>query len=220
MFSAFSMMTKLPILARGYSSVPVGFREVMVSQSTDIASNTALEDWVVRKGRKDRASLLLSLSNNKTSSSLRATLISNEMESKSEELESVVLSSLSPTLPLISLPDFESGREHLSASSLSYTVQLVLAPTSSKDEVFSTLTKIAHSFLEIGKDGRRVEPFERLSLVRPDDDWFPGIERIREELVMVFRLQEKARMMRDRKARREGRIMDSKAMGLQNSYGH
>ena len=73
-------------------------KEVLISQSRDLLSNTALEDWAARNKNLKEKSVLI-LSNNITRSKnieIKATLLDVNTYWKVQEFDSLVLSSITP----------------------------------------------------------------------------------------------------------------------------
>jgi len=194
-------------------------REVMVSQSRDLARNTALEDWAVRNLDIKAKNVLILTNNlslsptNATVLDIKATLIESNVAEKAAEFEELVLSSLPPSLLLSALPDLERGRALLEPDALSYTVRLQLHTEVKAKDVLNTMNAISRNFL---KD----ENLMRLSLVRPDDGWFQGLESVRAELEKEVGTCCRALARMDLR-RAEGREPASRGLpqGLQNSYG-
>merc|ERR1719266_1564314 len=85
-------------------------REVMISQSRDLLSNTALEDWAVKNINLEEKSVMI-LSNNITRTpapaavEIKATLVDGGAFWRAEEFDRLVLASLPPDLALARLPD-------------------------------------------------------------------------------------------------------------------
>jgi len=194
-------------------------REVMVSQSRDLNRNTALEDWAVRNLDIKAKNVLILTNNlslsptNATVLDIKATLIESNVAEKAAEFEELVLSSLPPSLLLSALPDLERGRALLEPDALSYTVRLQLHTEVKAKDVLNTMNAISRNFL---KD----ENLMRLSLVRPDDGWFQGLESVRAELEKEVGTGCRALARMDQR-RAEGRQPASRGLpqGLQNSYG-
>lgn len=171
-------------LVRYYTRSPPVFgpnREVMVSQSRDLARNIALEDWTVRNTDLTSRHIVI-LTNNLTLSPLqaptvdiKATLLCQDVTANAVEFESMVLSSLPRSLALSSIPDLDRSHTFLSPGCVSHSVTLPLPQSVSAREVLTAIQSIAKTFLK--EEGQR-----RMSLVRPDDGWFPGIEKIRADL--------------------------------------
>merc|ERR1712002_73604 len=99
-------------LVRYYTRSPPVFgpnREVMVSQSRDLARNIALEDWTVRNTDLSSKNILI-LTNNLSKSpsdttviDIKATLLCDDANDNAEAFERMVLSSLPTSLPLLSI---------------------------------------------------------------------------------------------------------------------
>jgi len=196
-------------------------REVMVSQSRDLNRNTALEDWAVRNLDIKAKNVLILTNNlslsptNATVLDIKATLIESNVAEKAAEFEELVLSSLPPSLLLSALPDLERGRALLEPDALSYTVRLQLHTEVKAKDVLNTMNAISRNFL---KD----ENLMRLSLVRPDDGWFQGLESVRADLEKEVGIGSRALARMDYKqSKKEGRQGASRGLpqGLQNSYG-
>jgi len=223
-------------LVRYYSRTPPVLapnREVMVSQSRDLARNIALEDWTVRNTDLTSRHIVI-LTNNLTMSPLeattvdiKATLLCQDVTANAVEFESMVLSSLPRTLALSSIPDLDRSHTFLSPGCVSHSVRLPLPQSVSAREVLTAIQSIAKTFLK--EEGQR-----RMSLVRPDDGWFPGIEKIRADLADTIqqcsrevsnRSKEELRVPLGRtKGRNQGREQGGEgeargAWGLQNSFG-
>lgn len=217
--------TSLP-LSRSYGStgpaccMPLAVREVMVSQSRDLPRNMALEDWVVRKIDLSTKNILV-LTNNLSVCprdlpvlDIRATLMDTAVIEKAAEFEELVLGSLPPSLGLAAIPELGRGRALLEEGALTHTVRLQLHSTVKAKEVLEALHNIAKTFLK--DQGQK-----RLSLVRPDDGWFEGLEPVRSDL--DGRLTQSLRQL----ARREKeevlgsrRLVRGRQPTLQDSYGH
>ena len=209
----------------------------MVSQSRDLNRNTALEDWAVRNLDLKAKNVLILTNNlslsptNATVLDIKATLIESNVAEKAAEFEELVLSSLPPSLLLSALPDLERGRALLDPDALSYTVRLQLHTEVKAKDVLNTMNAISRNFL---KD----ENLMRLSLVRPDDGWFQGLEpvslsdlsmafddllffQVRAELEKEVGIGSRALARMDQQSKAEGRQPASRGLpqGLQNSYG-
>lgn len=200
-------------LARAYST-PV--REVIVSQSRDLARNTALEDWAVRNIDLKTKNLLI-LTNNlslspgqQTVLDVRATLLDVDAAEKAADFEKLVFSALPPSFLLSALPEVGQQQE---PGAVSHSVRLPLAPDTKAKEVLEALNIIARAFLG---DQRGLQ---RLSLVRPDDGWFPGLEEVRVELEGTMKSSSRELAKREVPEEREG-LRRGRKKGLQNSYGH
>jgi len=228
MFFARIVRPQAVFLSRKYNSAPasdpIPMREVMVSQSRDLARNIALEDWTVRNTDLTSKNVLI-LTNNLSQSPLdttkvdiKATLLSSDVTSKAAQFEELVLSSLPSSLPLTALPDLERARNLLVPGAVGHTVRLELGPEVAAKTVLAALNSIAKAFLK--EQGLR-----KLSLVRPDDGWFPGLEDARKELADTMSVGSREMAMKEKKKRR-GSLGASRGIeagggqGLQNSYGH
>jgi len=191
----------------------------MVSQSRDLNRNTALEDWVVRNLDLKAKNVLILTNNlslsptNATVLDIKATLVETNVAEKAAEFEDLVLSSLPPSLLLSALPDLERGRALLEPDALSFTVRLQLHTEVKAKDVLNAMNAISCNFL---KD----QSLLRLSLVRPDDGWFQGLESVRAELEQELRRGCRVLARLDRR-KAEGRDRaGGLSQGLQNSYGH
>jgi len=210
---------------RGTAPLPHPVREVMVSQSRDLARNTALEDWAAKNVDLHSKNILILTNNlslsptNETVLDIKATLLDCSVcPEKAAEFEEMVLSSLPPSLLLSSLPDLERGRTLLEPGALGHTVRLELDKGVGAKAVLEALHSIAKAFL---KD----HTVKRFGLVRPDDGWFQGLEATRTELESRMTSSSKALSVWARKeARRGARVPRTggggrEGFGLQNSYG-
>ena len=177
------MLRTIPTLARSFSTASHREvrREVIVSQSEDQLSNVALEDWMMRKTDLSQKTLLI-LSRSITRAStleIKATLLDKDTFWKVGEFEELVLSSLSPSLPLSRLPDVRRMWEMVDRSSSSVSLQLYVSREVESHIVLDTLDSLGWRFLA----GRG-----QLSLVRPEEDWFPGLLQIKSLLVQSLAL--------------------------------
>jgi len=195
-------------------------KKVFVSQSRDLLSNIALEDWAVKNmDFKDQS--LLVLSNNLTKTpgvDIKATLLDSEVFWKIEDFNKLVLSSLPPDLPLESIPDLEACVEQIDSGSQAYSLQLKLSPDVKTKIVLKALETIGNNFL--GKD-EAAEPkkneLARINLVRPDDGWFPGLENVRVEL--EERLVQVDKMKKLQSKEKLKKSVSSDYNHVQNSFG-
>ena len=206
--------------ARCFSTVTR--KEVMISQSRDLLSNTALEDWTAKNINLKEKSVLI-LSNNITLNStaeIKATLIDQNTYWRTKEFNSLILSSISSDLPLAKIPDFNEFEGMLEPFGTNYSIHLELTQDIETKDVLRTLEKIGWRFLNEDTFEINYECPTHLSLVRPDDGWFPGLETIRWDL--------ETNMMERMKAENTGRMKfdvstNSKCLKnnakMQNSYG-
>jgi len=199
----------------------------MVSQSRDLARNTALEDWAVRNVDLKSKNILILTNNlslsptNETVLDIKATLLDCDVLEKAGEFEELVLSSLPPSLLLSALPDLERGRALLEPGAVGHTVRLELDKGVGAKAVLETLHSIAKSFL---KD----HAIKRFGLVRPDEGWFHGLEAMRSELDSTLTSGTKVMAVRAREEAKKGPLLPSHCggagrrvgEGLQDSYGH
>ena len=166
-------------------------REVMISQSRDLLSNTALEDWAVKNINLAEKSVMI-LSNNITRTpataavEVKATLVDGGAFWRAAEFDRLVLASLPPDLALARLPDLETARRSLEPTATSYSLHLELAAEVRTRTVLATLERLGWGFLRGDQFEAAHDCPTHLSLVRPDDGWFPGLEAIRSDLEMNF----------------------------------
>ena len=164
-------------------------REVMISQSRDLLSNTALEDWAVKNINLAEKSVMI-LSNNITRTpataavEVKATLVDSGAFWRAAEFDRLVLASLPPDLALARLPDLETARRSLEPTATSYSLHLELAAEVRTRTVLATLERLGWGFLRGDQFEAAHDCPTHLSLVRPDDGWFPGLEAIRSDLEM------------------------------------
>ena len=164
-------------------------REVMISQSRDLLSNTALEDWAVKNINLAEKSVMI-LSNNITRTpataavEIKATLVDGGAFWRAAEFDRLVLASLPPDLALARLPDLETARRSLEPTATSYSLHLELAAEVRTRTVLATLERLGWGFLRGDEFEAAHDCPTHLSLVRPDDGWFPGLEAIRSDLEM------------------------------------
>ena len=164
-------------------------REVMISQSRDLLSNTALEDWAVKNINLAEKSVMI-LSNNITRTTataavdIKATLVDGGAFWRAAEFDRLVLASLPPDLALARLPDLETARRSLEPTATSYSLRLELAAEVRTRTVLATLERLGWGFLRGDQFEAAHDCPTHLSLVRPDDGWFPGLEAIRSDLEM------------------------------------
>ena len=195
----------------------------MISQSRDLLSNTALEDWTAKNINLKEKSVLI-LSNNITLNStaeIKATLIDENTYWRTKEFNSLILSSISSELPLAKIPDFKEFEGMLEPYGTNYSIHLELTKDIETKDVLRTLEKIGWRFLNEDTFEINYECPTHLSLVRPDDGWFPGLETIRWDL--------ETNMMERMKAENTGHIKfdvstnskchKNNAKKMQNSYG-
>jgi len=198
-------------------------KEVLISQSRDLLSNTALEDWMAKNLNLQEKSVLI-LSNNITlnnTAELKATLIDENTFWRTKEFNCLVLSSISSDLPLAKIPDFNEFEGMMEPFGTNYSIHLELSQVVETKDVLRTLEKIGWKFLNEDTFEINYECPTHLSLVRPDDGWFPGLETIRCDL--------EANMMDRMKAGNTGDIKfevsdtarshNNNEKTLQNSFG-
>jgi len=209
--------------ARSMSSIMR--KEVMISQSRDLLSNTALEDWTANNVNLQRKSMLV-LSNNITKANtveIKATLLDSEAFWKFKQFEDMVLSSLTPDLSLNKLPELSTSQGYLDPSSCSYSIHLELTKDVTTGTVLSALEDIGWRFLEGDLFEEYYDCPTHLSLVRPDDGWFPGLEKIRQQLQMDMKEvneEENSEGVNHEVFENEIILKKSDFNLLQNSFGH
>jgi len=156
-------------LIRGFSSlVPRNQAfQVMVSQSRKLLENTALEEWIRRRDENNdtnsRKILLLSANCTRSGNTIKAFVTGGEMMSVQTDL---VLQSIPLNAALQDLPEVHEEDDHVSIS----------LPMQKGEDSLAILQNIANRFM--ANQGQN----SRLSLVRPERDWFPGIEEIQEDM--------------------------------------
>lgn len=198
-------------------------REVFVSQTRDLLSNIALEDWASRNVDVARRSLLI-LSNNITRGAevdIKVTFLAPPEDTDyTDYLEELVLTSLPPDLlmkrpPLTANLAGEGGGQR----TLSVTLDLVKEEVKTKT-VLKALETIGKRFLADSTE-QDFRTMTRLNLVRPDDGWFPGLAKIRAELEQTVTEVERMKKRRQRVATfKEGNHSGYNGAGqLQNSFG-
>jgi len=161
-------------------------REVLISQSSNIISNTALEDWSLNNVNLKEKSLLI-LSNNFTGNEqtkIKATFLHDQVLWHIDAFEKIIDFSLDQ---MHLSPLKHSCQEH-DPTSCSYSIHLQLNNNNnnnrdvSENQIFSLLENIGWLFLAEGQNQDFDDYPHHLSLVRPDDGWFPGLEQIRNKL--------------------------------------
>jgi len=155
--------------------------EVMVSQSNNLMANTALEEWIRRSTTLKHRNLLLLSSNliNK-GLSIKAFFKSNQSADTGSLLEQadLVFTSLPRNASLVRLPEVrvEDGQHGISIS----------LPMDNEAAVTSTLQSIADNVIEKNIEEEDYESSmvqsTRISLVRPDGGWFPGLQDIQKDM--------------------------------------
>jgi len=196
-------------------------REVIVSQSRDLLSNVALEDWAAKHVNLKAKSLLI-LSNNITKSSgvdIKATLLDAETYWKVKDFDEMVLSSLPSDLPLKSIPNLEVSHDCLDPGSQSYSIHLNLSEDVKTKTVLQALETIGKNFLKKEENqASEIRALSHVSLVRPDDGWFPGLEEIRAELEDRFSQVEKLKTQQLKIQDKKKKVLTGNNQ-LQNSFG-
>jgi len=154
-------------------------REVFVSQTRDMMANSALEEWTAKNLEGSHKSLLLLTNNiNKNRGvDIKATFfLCNEEPADMTEMEALVFTSLPQDLlmkapPVVSINNLleEGGQRCLS-------VKLELVKEVKTKTVLGTLELMGKKFLGNGSSTARIK------LVRPDNDWFPGLGKLKAEL--------------------------------------
>lgn len=186
--------------------------EVMISQSTNFMANTALEEWVKRNATFKRKNLLLLSSSCVNSGrNIKAFFLTEEgsaqtavqVKHEHDQQAELVFGSLPKDAVMRQLPVVTVSEEDRSV--------LISVPLEnpSEGDVVLTLQTIADSMVNTAPDTSTT----RISLVRPDGGWFPGIQQIRED--MEASLKEIAAIQKDK--RREQAHID--LTPRHNSYG-
>jgi len=192
-----------------------------VSQSRDLLSNVALEDWAAKNMNLEKRTLLI-LSNNVTKTSgvdIKATLLDANTFWKVKDFDELVLSSLPPDLALKSIPDLEVNHDCLDSGSQSYSLHLNLSEDVKTKTVLRALETIGNNFLshEVDAASQNAD-LAHISLVRPDDGWFPGLEKIRAELEDKFTQVEKLKTQQLKIQDKKKKVSKDYSQ-LQNSFG-
>lgn len=161
-------------LARGLHTK----REVMVSQTRDIMANTALEEWAGRNVEKTNKSLLL-LTNNITRNrgvDIKATFfLGSEEQANMTDMETLVFTSLPEGLLMTAPPVTNVNNLIEEGGQRCISVQLELVKEVKTKIVLTALEQIGQRFL-----GER--SIKRINLVRPDNEWFPGLGEMKAEI--------------------------------------
>jgi len=194
-FKSVGSMTKN--LSRGLATSTLNRSplQVMVSQSNDLVANMALEEWIKRSSTHRRHSNLLLLSSNalKQGKSIHAHFYPEESGSRKGmdqliEQANLVFSSLPKDTAMTELPVVRVAEEDNNNL-------LISLPVYDMEEkaVNTTLQCIVDSFIQCNCVGSNDSPsaaeyeLSRLSLVRPDGGWFPGIQDIQKDLEQSLR---------------------------------
>jgi len=158
--------------------------EVMVSQSDNLMANMALEEWIKRSSthRQHKNLLLLSSNTLKQGKTIHALFYSEEgaHNMSGDQLvqqANLVFSSLPKDTAMTDLPVVHVGEEEGNL-----LISLPLDHLTDTD-VNHTLQSIADTFIDQGPDF----DLSRLSLVRPDGGWFPGIQDIQKDVEASFK---------------------------------
>jgi len=171
-------------LTRGFSSSArrASPLQVMVSQSNDLVANMALEEWIKRSDTHRHSNLLLlSINALKQGKSIHALFYGEESGSipcmdQLKEQANLVFSSLPSNTALTELPVVRVAEEERNL--------LISLPVHDMEEtaVKTTLQCIADTFVKNGGGTAGEYELSKLSLVRPDGGWFPGIQEIQKDL--------------------------------------
>jgi len=224
MFSTNKLSTVLCQTSKRFSSSSSSSSvrtQVFVSQSRDLLSNVALEDWAAQNVDLKTKSILV-LSNNVTKSSgvdIKATLLDAQTFWKAKEFDELVLSSLPADLALKSIPDLEVNHDCLDAGSKSYSLHLNLSEEVKTKTVLNALETIGNKFLcqNEAAESKNAD-LAHINLVRPDDGWFPGLGKIRNELEEQF-TQIKKLKTQELKVKERKKKISKDYSPLQNSFG-
>jgi len=220
MFSSTKLSAALCQNSKRFSSSCVR-PQVFVSQSRDLLSNVALEDWAAKNTDLQTKSLLI-LSNNVTKTAgvdIKATLLDAQTFWKAKEFDELVLSSLPADLALKNIPDLDVNHDSLDAGSKSYSLHLNLSEDVKTKTVLNALETIGNKFLcqEEAADSKN-DGLAHINLVRPDDGWFPGLGEIRAELEEQFDQVKKLKTQELKIKERKKRISKDHSQ-IQSSFG-
>jgi len=220
MFSSTKLSAVLCQNSKRFSSTCVR-PQVFVSQSRDLLSNVALEDWAAKNTDFKTKSLLI-LSNNVTKLSgvdIKATLLDAQTFWKAKEFDELVLSSLPSDLAIKSIPDLEVNHDCLDAGSKSYSIYLSLSEDVKTKTVLNALETIGNKFLrQVEEVDSKNDGLAHINLVRPDDGWFPGLEEIRSELEEQFAQVKKLKSQELKVKERKKKISKDYSQ-IQSSFG-
>jgi len=174
MFKSLGLGQAAKTLSRGLHTR----REVMVSQTRDILANSALEEWAGRNIEMTNKSILL-LTNNITRNrgvDIKATFfLGREEEANMTDMETMVFESLPRDLLMVAPPVTSVNHLIEEGGQRCISVHLEL--------VKEVKTKIVLTALEqIGKKFLGESSIQRIKLVRPDNEWFPGLGEVKAEL--------------------------------------
>jgi hypothetical protein len=154
----------------------------MVSQSNDLVANMALEEWIKRSNTHRNSNLLLlSINALKQGTSIHALFYGEESGPRQcmdelKEQANLVFRSLPKDTALTELPVVRVAEEERNL--------LISLPVHDMDDmaVKTTLQCIADTFIQKGGGTAGEYELSKLSLVRPDGGWFPGIQHIQKDL--------------------------------------
>jgi len=185
----------------------------MVSQSTNLMANSALEAWVRRNASFKRKNLLLLSSSciDSGGHNIKACFLtetgSPPLNHEYNEQAELVFGSLPKGAVLSKLPVVTVGEDDGSV--------LISVPLDNPKEgdVVCTLQTIADNMLTKGMD---ISSSNRISLVRPDGGWFPGIEEIQQDMELSFK---EIDAIKNDKNRAEARRRRIEITPRHNSYG-
>jgi len=194
--------------------------QVVVSQSQNKWANTALEDWMARHVDLNAKNILVLSKNNAdlgAPCNITATFLAHELLSKPRFQDELVFSHLPETLPLIRLPTPQCGAGLLEGGSHSISIRVDISEAAKHKDVLEAMTKIAQGYLDMDASNQK---FRRLSLVRPDDGWFPGIGALQADLETVVQQihlgrRNKAKKLRKRQDGAQGKY----EYKIANSFG-
>lgn len=195
--------------------------QVLVSQSHNKWANQALEDWMARHVNLSEKNILI-LSKNKADlgapSNLTATFLANDLLSKPRYQDGLVLSQLPASLPLSSLPAPLCSAGLLEGGCYSLSIRVEISESANHKDVLEAMTNIAQGYLDMDEDN---QSFRRLSVVRPDDGWFPGIGAMQAAIETVVQQidldkKNKAKKPRKRMDKASGKVQYQ----IANSFGN
>lgn len=194
--------------------------KVVVSQSQNKWANTALEDWMARHVDLSAQNVLVLSKNNAdlgAPCNITATFLADELLSKPRFQDRLVFSPLPATLPLASLPTPQCSAGLLEGGSHSVSIQVDISEAAKHKDVLEAMTKIAQGYLDMDASNQK---FRRLSLVRPDDGWFPGIGALQAELETVVQQIDLTRRNETKKRRKHRDGADGNyEYKIANSFG-
>eukprot|EP00088_Acartia_fossae_P033430 TRINITY_DN3421_c0_g1_i12.p1 TRINITY_DN3421_c0_g1~~TRINITY_DN3421_c0_g1_i12.p1 ORF type:complete len:216 (+),score=44.16 TRINITY_DN3421_c0_g1_i12:254-901(+) len=196
------------ILSRSLQFCRTGFRglstshpksislQVLVSQSNDLVANVALEEWMKRCSTHRTNNLLLLLSSNtivhNNYKSIHAFFSGEDERGKTLSTDqlaqqaNLVFSALPKDTALVELPMVRVAAEE-NGKGNNLLISLPLDSHVDDDVLKTTLQCIANSFVQKCRGGDGGYSLSRISLVRPDGGWFPGIQEIQRDVQLSLK---------------------------------